>query len=135
MAGGADSGRDERRGVVPGRPARRHDRPGAGRARRDRREPVTFPWPVHPAAEAFPLLSGEELAELAADIGKNGLLEPVWLYRDPDIGTSLLDGRNRYRACDGAGVELRMRYYDGTDPIGFSISPNMKRRQLTAEPP
>ncbi len=93
---------------------------------------MTFPWPVHPAAEAFPLLSGEELAELAADIGKNGLLEPVWLYRDPDIGTSLLDGRNRYRACDGAGVELRMRYYDGTDPIGFSISLNMKRRHLTA---
>ena len=44
----------------------------------------------------------------------------------------LLDGRNRYRACEMAGVELRMRYYDGADPIAFSLSLNLKRRHLTA---
>lgn len=89
-----------------------------------------FPWPVHPAAELFPLLGDDELRELADDIRQHGLLEPVWLIRSDD-GTHLLDGRNRYRACEIAGVELRMRYYDGDDPIGFSLSMNLKRRHLT----
>jgi hypothetical protein len=51
--------------------------------------------PIHPAAELFPLMSEEELRELAADIGANDLVEPVAIYRDPDLGDCLLDGRNR----------------------------------------
>ncbi len=93
---------------------------------------ATFPWPVHPAAELFPLLGDEELAELTDDVKAHGLHEAVWLYRDTDRGVMLLDGRNRFRACERAGVELRMRYYDGSDPIAFSLSLNMKRRHLTA---
>lgn len=91
-----------------------------------------FPWPVHPAAELFPLLGAEELAELAADVKAQGLHEAVWLYRDPDRGVMLLDGRNRWRACEAAGAECRTRYYGGADPIAFSLSLNMKRRHLTA---
>lgn len=95
-------------------------------------ETLTFPWPVHPAAELFPLLGDDELAELADDIRKHGLHEPVWLWRDPDRGTVLLDGRNRSRACQLAGIEPVTRWYDGDDPIAFSISANEKRRHLTA---
>lgn len=92
----------------------------------------TFPWPVHPAAELFPLLADDELAELAADVKAHGLHEAVWLYRDPDRGIMLLDGRNRWRACEQSGAECRTRYYGGSDPIAFSLSLNMKRRHLTA---
>lgn len=89
------------------------------------------PWPVHPAADLFPLLADNELAELAEDIRSHGLLEPVWLYDDPELGRVVLDGRNRLRACELAGVEPRTRMYTGDDPYGFAISLNLHRRHLT----
>jgi ParB-like chromosome segregation protein Spo0J len=89
------------------------------------------PLPVHPAAELFPLLAGPELDELADDIAANGLHEPIWLYDDPERGTVLLDGRNRLAACELADVEVVTRTYDGDDPVGFSLSQNLKRRHLT----
>lgn len=89
-------------------------------------------WPAHPAAELFLLLPDAELAELADDIRTRGLNEPVWLYDDPDRGTVLLDGRNRVRACEIAGVPVRTQQYRGDDPIGFVISENVRRRHLDA---
>jgi hypothetical protein len=87
--------------------------------------------PAHPAADLFPLLSPEELQELADDIRLNGLREPIWLYDDPDLGKVVLDGRNRLAACRMVGVEPATRRYFGDDPIGFVISYNLKRRHLS----
>jgi hypothetical protein len=56
--------------------------------------------PVHPAAELFPLMSAAELRELADDIKKHGLAEPVSLYDDRELGPCLLDGRNRLDALE-----------------------------------
>src|SRR5690349_3651612 len=81
----------------------------------------------HEIANIFPLLQGEELASLVEDIRENGLIEPIWLYED-----KILDGRNRYTACCEAGVEPTFREYEGDDPIGFVISLNIKRRDLTS---
>lgn len=80
----------------------------------------------HPAAELFPFMSDEELAELAADIRAHGLLEPIVL-----LGGLVLDGRNRLRACEAAGVEPRFVEWDGSgDPAVWVISKNLKRRHL-----
>jgi DNA methylase len=81
--------------------------------------------PLHPAAELFPLLEGQEFIDLVEDIRSRGLIEPVWMY-----GDVLLDGRNRWRACNEAGVKVRTRHYVGDDPLAFSISVNVKRRHL-----
>jgi hypothetical protein len=46
---------------------------------------MTAPWqcpPVHPAAEKLPLMSDAEIDELAKDIEKNGLLEPIIIWVD-----------------------------------------------------
>jgi hypothetical protein len=58
---------------------------------------------VHPFAALFPPITGEEWSEFVADIKTNGLMEPCALDKE---GT-LIDGRNRLRACELAGVEPR----------------------------
>lgn len=86
-------------------------------------------WPggVHPAADLFPMLDGDDLQALADDIAERGLLEPVWVLPDG----RLLDGRNRYAACVVAGVDPDTRTYVGDDPVAFVVSLNIHRRHLT----
>lgn len=91
------------------------------------------PYEVHPFADAFPLIDGEEFEELVRDIKRNGLREPIILNHDRTV---LIDGRNRWRACDEAGVDqvfetLPARY---TEPmiLDLIVSKNMARRQLNA---
>lgn len=81
----------------------------------------------HEYADIFPMLSLEELDTLAADIAANGLLEPITLYEG-----KVLDGRNRYVACLNVAVDPRFTQYTGDDPLGFVVSKNLHRRQLTS---
>jgi ParB-like chromosome segregation protein Spo0J len=82
---------------------------------------------VHPVAALFPMLAEDELADMAADIVQRGLLHPIVLDADGRI----LDGRNRYAACELAGVEPRFETYDGADPAGYALAANIQRRSLT----
>lgn len=82
---------------------------------------------VHPVADLFPLIEGADFAALVKDIGDNGLMEDVTV----DMEGRLIDGRNRVRACHEAGVEVRIREYDGADVTSFVVSLNMARRHLT----
>lgn len=78
------------------------------------------------AAAIFPLMAESELADLAADIKNNGLLEPIWTYRG-----EVIDGRNRYLACYKVGVEPQFKTWDGRGSLlSFIISMNLKRRHL-----
>jgi len=81
----------------------------------------------HPLSEIFPLLSGSEFDALVDDIRQHGVQDAIWLYED-----SILDGRNRWRASEVAGINCPTRDYTGADPLGFVISLNLKRRHLTA---
>jgi len=85
-----------------------------------------YSYDRHPAAELFPMMHEDELEKLAADIGANGLREPVVLYEG-----QILDGRNRLRACELAGVEPRFVEWDGEgSPLAFVLSCNLHRRHL-----
>ena len=83
---------------------------------------------IHPAAELFPLMEGDEFNALVESIRTQGLREPAWLTADG----ALLDGRNRVRACQAAGIKPSFRQYDGDDPVQFVWDMNVNRRHLTA---
>jgi hypothetical protein len=84
---------------------------------------------THPVAEMFPMLSPDELDELAENIRANGLQIPLFLDHSGEI---LVDGRNRLRACEIAGVEPTYRRLDqGADLVGFIMSANISRRHMT----
>jgi hypothetical protein len=101
---------------------------------------MTADLKFHPLADLFPLMEGIEFDELVADIRANGLRDCIVLYED-----KILDGRNRYRACEAAGVTPGFRVAVQspeqsniarpliTDPTAYVISANIHRRHLTAE--
>jgi hypothetical protein len=61
-----------------------------------------------------------ELADLAEDIRANGLIHPIVVDGDG----ILIDGRNRLRACELAGVEPTFRSINGADAAAFIASAN-----------
>ena len=88
------------------------------------------PIKPHPLAALFPQLPSEELTQLALDIKERGQLEPIILYKGV-----ILDGRNRYRACQIAGVKPRIEEFDAKaakrSPEEFVLSRNLRRRHLS----
>lgn len=89
---------------------------------------ATWNGKIHPAAELFPMMTGDEFGSLVESIKSQGLREAAWLTTDGD----LLDGRNRVAACEKAGVQPTFRVYDGDDPVSFVVALNLDRRHLTA---
>lgn len=98
----------------------------------DTRERVTV-WDtgellyVHPAASIFPMMSDDELDDLAEHIRRNGLIHPIVL----DQHQQLLDGRNRLEACRRAQVAPDFTRAALDDPVAFIEGANVERRQLT----
>ena len=70
---------------------------------------------VHPIANAFPMMEGEEFNQLVEDIRANGLREPIEyiLHEGEKI---IVDGRNRLRACLEAKVDLTFSKCHATAP-------------------
>ena len=82
----------------------------------------------HPVANIFPMMGQDDYQSLLEDIRENGLLEPIWLHPDGTI----IDGRNRYKACLECGYPPSFRTWDGTGSlVSFVVSLNLKRRHLT----
>lgn len=83
-------------------------------------------YAVHPACAMLPMMSEASLAEMADDIRANGQEQPVVMHRG-----LLLDGRNRLKACEIAGVTPKIREWEGEDPVRWVLSLNFHRRHLT----
>ena len=113
-------------------------------------------YKVHPAADVFPMMSDEKLAQLGEDIKLNGLASPITVAEKPvpdENGNRrvngrgeiyIVDGRNRLDALEMIGTDFisRRRYvplkvdyklvgYD--DATTYVISANIHRRHLTKQ--
>lgn len=84
----------------------------------------------HPIAGLFPLLPPLELTELAESIQRSGQRDTIVLFEG-----QILDGRNRFRACEQVGIKPRTRIFDpkadGTSPLRFVMDLNLSRRHLS----
>lgn len=85
-------------------------------------------YPLHPAAELFPVMDEAAFAALVADIAAHGQREPILI-----LDGQVIDGRHRLRACEQLGLDPLVREVsaDDGDPFGLVVSLNLHRRHLT----
>lgn len=79
----------------------------------------------HELAAPFPMLPDKELEAMAEDIRLNGQHFPIVRWQG-----KILDGRNRWVACERAGVKPVVKEYRGKDGLGLVVSLNLKRRHM-----
>ena len=81
----------------------------------------------HPLADIFPMMSAEEFTALKADIAEYGLRDPIILAEG-----KVVDGRNRYLACQELGLEPRYEEWNGQGSLlALIVSKNLQRRHLS----
>jgi hypothetical protein len=85
----------------------------------------------HPYSEIWPLMEGADFDKLTADIKANGQRHSITTYKG-----MVLDGRNRERACEAAGIAPW--YLDAGDiteqqALELVVSLNDHRRHMSAE--
>lgn len=89
----------------------------------------------HELADLFPMMSVEELSDFADRIERDGFdpAHPIILFEG-----KVLDGRNRWTACDALRLEGRLKgpppfqQFSGSSPLSFVLQENLHRRHLTA---
>ena len=75
-------------------------------------------YPLSPLAFAFPDYAKQEFGNLVGDIGVQGLLEPITVWRG-----EIIDGRHRYLACLEAGVKPGYQFLDDdVNPILYLVT-------------
>jgi len=84
-------------------------------------------YDFHEYANLFPMMDDNTFNSFVTDIKNVGLHDKIiMIYED-----KILDGRNRYRACQVLNIEPDFKKYIGRDPLGYVLSLNLERRHLT----
>src|SRR5262249_61079537 len=84
----------------------------------------------HDLSKLFPPISPEDFDKLAADIMLHGLHQPIVRYQG-----KILDGNNRYRACELVKIAPKFVDFTGDDAAArnYVISANIHRRHLSPD--
>lgn len=82
----------------------------------------------HAAASSWPMIEPAEFEELKKDIQARGQIQKIVLFEG-----KILDGRNRYKACQELGIEPQIETYTGTTPYLHVWGLNDKRRHISKE--
>ncbi len=82
---------------------------------------------VHPDTYMLPRITQDKLEALSNDIRLNGLREPIKIIEHKGEKV-ILDGRNRFQACEMAGVEPTFEEVPSdTDTLSYVVSQNIDR--------
>lgn len=84
---------------------------------------------IHPVCNVFPDITGAEFSKLKDDIWENGQREPIVIHDG-----FIVDGKNRFRACEELGMECNSVEWDGKGDslVSWAVSKNLHRRHLTS---
>jgi ParB-like chromosome segregation protein Spo0J len=90
-----------------------------------------FRLPFHPLAATFPLIpwGSVEVKGMVDSIKQHGLRERIVI-----LDGKVIDGRNRLKACEEAGVMPKFRDFDAAkdgEPLAFVLAMNLHRRHLS----
>lgn len=97
----------------------------AGKSLASAIDPNWREWQRHELGAVFHDMSISEFASLKRDIQNNGQLHPIILYQG-----KILDGWHRFRACCDLDIDPRSEPLPaGADPLHYSLSTNVERRQ------
>jgi len=91
-------------------------------------DPMAQSFTAHPLAKLFPDMPDGEFAALVEDIRQNGVKIPILIYRG-----RILDGRQRYRACQKLNQTCPTVTWNGRDPWMEVQSRNLVRRHLAKD--
>lgn len=87
-------------------------------------------YKIHPVADMFPMLEGRPFNDLEQDIELYGQHDPIVVD-----GDTLIDGRNRLRACESLGIEPKVVEWSTlgikSQVHEWIFSKNIERRHLT----
>ena len=83
----------------------------------------------HEIANLFPMMEKERMIDLIESIQKDGLIHQITLFEG-----KILDGRNRFEACEKTGVEPNFAEFTGSqeDALRFVWNENWHRRDLSS---
>jgi hypothetical protein len=81
---------------------------------------------THPIADIWPLMTDSEIDRLAEDIAAHGQVMPIIL-----VEGRILDGRNRWLACERIGVEPWTQEIETDNPDALAWSLNEHRRHAS----
>jgi hypothetical protein len=83
---------------------------------------------LHPLAHAIPQVSEKDFFELAADVKRHGVRNPIIVFDG-----QVLDGRHRLAIASALKVPLRVMEFEGDETAARDevISQNVQRRHLT----
>jgi hypothetical protein len=85
-------------------------------------------------AQMYKPLSPEEYEDLALDIAKNGIMEPIIVEQQSDGTYVILSGHNRYEVAKKNGQkEIAIRIAETPKEKAWALMDNALRRQMTEE--
>lgn len=83
---------------------------------------------LHKYCALFPEMDADSLVEIVSSMKATGFQKDKPIIM---LGDEILDGQNRFKAAQAAGLKPTFKTFAGTDPLAFVIRENMSRRHLT----